>query len=74
LGPRQQLRVVRFKGDGALGLLGLPADVKLVLPVRGQAEPRSAILNVLTGRKPRGNPHEDHLRNDGLDADSAWEK
>ena len=45
--------IVRFKGDGALGLLGLPADVRLVLPPpREQPNRATAILNVLTGRKP----------------------
>lgn len=43
--------LVRFKGDGTLGLLGMPADVKLTLPPE-EARPNraAAILNVLTGR------------------------
>lgn len=42
--------VVRFKGEGALGLLGLPADVRLVLPPRqGSTNQIAALLQVLTG-------------------------
>jgi multidrug resistance efflux pump len=43
--------IVRFKGDGALGLLGLPADVKLILPPPKEIPNRMmAMLNVLTGQ------------------------
>lgn len=43
--------VIRFKGDGTLGLLGMPADVKLILPPpKDQISRATAILNVLTGR------------------------
>jgi multidrug resistance efflux pump len=43
--------LVRFKGEGVLGLLGLPADVRLVLPPpKEQTNRAAAILNVLTGR------------------------
>jgi len=43
--------VVRFRGDGTLGLLGLPADVRLVLPPPKEKLSRAAaLLNVLTGR------------------------
>jgi len=43
--------VIRFKGDGTLGLLGMPADVKLILPPpKEQLNRATAILNVLTGR------------------------
>lgn len=43
--------LIRFKGDGALGLLGLPADVRLVLPPpKTQVSRATALLNVLTGR------------------------
>jgi hypothetical protein len=43
--------VVRFKGDGSLGLLGLPVDVRLVLPPpKEQIGRAAALLNVLTGR------------------------
>jgi len=43
--------IVRFKGDGALGLLGLPADVKLILPPPKEIPNRMmAVLNVLTGQ------------------------
>ena len=42
--------VVRFKGDGALGLLGQEADVRLVLPPReGRPDRLSALFNTLTG-------------------------
>ncbi|MBM3882998.1 MAG: HlyD family efflux transporter periplasmic adaptor subunit [Verrucomicrobia bacterium] len=42
--------VVRFQGGGALGLLGLPADVRLVLPPPPEAKSRAAdLLNLLTG-------------------------
>ncbi|MHB8523547.1 MAG: HlyD family secretion protein [Limisphaerales bacterium] len=42
--------VVRFKGDGTLGLLGLPADVRLILPPPKERLSRvTAVLNVLTG-------------------------
>jgi multidrug resistance efflux pump len=43
--------IVRFKGDGALGLLGLPADVKLILPPPKENPNRMmAMLNMLTGQ------------------------
>jgi hypothetical protein len=43
--------IVRFKGDGTLGLLGMPADVKLILPPpKEQPNRATAILNLLTGR------------------------
>jgi hypothetical protein len=43
--------LVRFNGEGTLGLLGLPADVRLVLPPpKEQPSRATAILNVLTGR------------------------
>lgn len=43
--------IVRFKGDGALGLLGLPADVKLILPPPKEIPNRMmAMLNMLTGQ------------------------
>ncbi len=43
--------IVRFKGDGTLGLLGLPADVRLILPPPKEATNRvTAVLNVLMGR------------------------
>lgn len=43
--------LVRFKGDGTLGLLGQNADVKLILPTPEEKPSRAtAILNVLTGR------------------------
>jgi multidrug efflux pump subunit AcrA (membrane-fusion protein) len=46
--------IVRFKGEGTLGLLGLPADVRLVLPPPKEEPNRAtAILNVLTGRSGR---------------------
>jgi len=42
--------VVRFKGDGTLGLLGQWADVRLVLPPReSQPNRLSAIYNAITG-------------------------
>jgi multidrug resistance efflux pump len=47
--------VVRFKGEGTLGLLGLPADVRLVLPPPKEEPNRAtAILNALTGHAGRG--------------------
>lgn len=50
-GRDSNFALVRFNGDGALGLLGLPADVRLVLPPREEQVNRAAaILNVLTGR------------------------
>ncbi len=43
--------IVRFRGDGTLGLLGLPADVRLVLPPPKEKINRAtALLNVLTGK------------------------
>ena len=43
--------LVRFKGEGALGLLGLPADVRLVLPPpKEKPSNATAVLNALTGR------------------------
>lgn len=46
--------MVRFKGEGTLGLLGLPADVRLILPPPKEEPNRAtAILNALTGRSGR---------------------
>jgi multidrug resistance efflux pump len=46
---------VRFKGDGTLGLLGLPADVRLILPPPPERNNRvTALLNVLTGHGTDG--------------------
>jgi hypothetical protein len=43
--------VIRFRGDGTLGILGMPADVKLILPPpKEQISRATALLNVLTGR------------------------
>jgi multidrug efflux pump subunit AcrA (membrane-fusion protein) len=42
---------VRFKGEGAVGLLGLSADVRLVLPPPKETPNKAtAILNLLTGK------------------------
>jgi len=42
--------VVRFKGDGTLGVLGLDADVRIVLPPAEERPDRvTALLNTLTG-------------------------
>lgn len=42
--------MVRFQGNGTLGLLGLDADVRLLLPPREKAADRiTAVLNTLTG-------------------------
>jgi len=50
-GRESNYAVVRFKGDGTLGLLGMPADVKLILPPPEEKLSRAtALLNVLTGR------------------------
>jgi multidrug resistance efflux pump len=50
-GRESNYALIRFKGDGTLGLLGLPADVKLILPPpKEQPSRATAILNVLTGR------------------------
>jgi multidrug efflux pump subunit AcrA (membrane-fusion protein) len=47
--------IVRFRGDGTLGILGLPADVRLVLPPPKEEPNRAtAILNLLTGRAQGG--------------------
>ena len=43
--------IVRFKGDGTLGLLGLDADVRITLPPRAEKAGRvQALLNTLTGQ------------------------
>lgn len=43
--------IIRFNGGGALGLLGLPADVKLILPPPKELPNRMmAMLSVLTGQ------------------------
>ena len=42
--------MVRFKGDGTLGLLGLPADVRLILPPPKQETNRlTAVMNAIKG-------------------------
>ena len=61
--------VIRFRGDGTLGLLGMPADVKLILPSpKEQPNRATAILNVLTGRKAGRIRHAEHFGYYGLDA------
>jgi multidrug efflux pump subunit AcrA (membrane-fusion protein) len=43
--------IVRFQGDGTLGLLGIDADVRVVLPPREERTDRvTALFNTLTGR------------------------
>ncbi len=50
-GRDSNFAVVRFKGDGTLGLLGLPADIRLVLPPpEERPNTAAALLNSLTGR------------------------
>jgi multidrug resistance efflux pump len=50
-GRDSNFAVVRFKGDGALGLLGLNADVRLTLPPpKERPNQATALLNALTGR------------------------
>jgi multidrug efflux pump subunit AcrA (membrane-fusion protein) len=50
-GRASNYAIVRFKGDGTLGLLGQNADVRLVLPPREEKANRmTALLNTLTGR------------------------
>lgn len=49
-GRESNYAVVRFRGDGTLGLLGLPADVRLVLPPQEAVTNRvTALFQVLTG-------------------------
>ncbi len=49
-GRESNYGVVRFKGDGSLGLLGMSADVRVVLPpVQEKTNRVTAILKVLTG-------------------------
>lgn len=51
-GRQSNYAIVRFKGDGTPGLLGLQADVRMVLPPPEAKKPNraEAMLNVLTGR------------------------
>jgi multidrug efflux pump subunit AcrA (membrane-fusion protein) len=49
-GRTSNFAVIRFKGNGTLGLLGLNADVRIVLPPREEKPDRvTALLNNLTG-------------------------
>lgn len=49
-GRASNYALVRFKGDGTLGILGLNADVRLVLPPpEERASKVSSLLNTLTG-------------------------
>lgn len=51
-GRQSNYAIVRFKGDGTPGLLGLNADVRMVLPPPEAKKPNraEAVLNALTGR------------------------
>jgi len=51
-GRQSNYAIVRFKGDGTPGLLGLSADVRMVLPPPEERKPNraEALLNALTGR------------------------
>lgn len=51
-GRQSNYAIVRFKGDGTLGLLGLMADVRMVLPPPEERKPNRAevLLNALMGR------------------------
>ena len=50
-GRTSNYAIVRFQGDGTLGLLGLDADVRIVLPPPEEKPNRmDALLNTLTGR------------------------
>lgn len=49
-GRTSNFAVVRFKGDGTLGLLGRDADVRIMLPAREEHPNQvDALLNTLTG-------------------------
>lgn len=49
-GRSSNFAIVRFKGDGTLGLLGLNADVRLVLPPPAEKSNQvTALVNTLTG-------------------------
>ena len=49
-GRTSNFAIVRFKGDGTLGILGLNADVRLVLPpLEEKSNQVTAVLNTLTG-------------------------
>jgi multidrug efflux pump subunit AcrA (membrane-fusion protein) len=49
-GRTSNFAVVRFKGDGTLGLLGLDADVRITLPPREERPGKVAeLMNALTG-------------------------
>ena len=50
-GRQSNYAIVRFRGDGSLGMLGLNADVRIALPPEEKPTDRAtAILNALTGR------------------------
>ena len=51
-GRQSNYAIVRFKGDGALGLLGINADVRMTLPPpeASKLNRAEAVLNALTGR------------------------
>ncbi|MHB1307811.1 MAG: HlyD family secretion protein [Limisphaerales bacterium] len=50
-GQTSNFAIVRFKGDGTLGLLGLDADVRIVLPAVEEKPNRvTAMLKTLTGQ------------------------
>lgn len=50
-GRESNFGIVRFKGNGTLGLLGLNADVRMVIPPPSQQTNRmTTVLNALTGR------------------------
>ena len=50
-GRSSNYAIVRFKGGGTLGMLGLTADVRIVLPPSAKpADKATALLNTLTGR------------------------
>jgi multidrug resistance efflux pump len=54
-GRQSNYAIVRFKGNGTLGLLGLMADVRMVLPPPVARKPNRAeiLLNALMGRSDK---------------------
>jgi hypothetical protein len=59
--------VVRFQGDGTLGLLGLNADVRIVLPpIETKPDRVTALINTLTGQG------EDDLESRTTSVTAVW--
>lgn len=72
-GRTSNFAVIRFKGNGTLGLLGLNADVRIVLPPRGKTGPRHGVAQQPHRPRNRRPRIADDVGHAAMDAHRAGE-